>query len=63
MTKPAHAFKGFASSYNIEILHSFNPALQFKDAETANLKQATRFTGSIKFVKTVLVLKKIKICI
>ena len=31
--KEAHAFKGFASSYNVEILNSFNPELQLKDTE------------------------------
>ena len=30
----AHAFKGFANSYNIEILYSFNPELQLKDVKT-----------------------------
>ena len=31
ITKQAHAFKGYASSYNVEILNSFDPELQFKD--------------------------------
>ena len=31
ITKWAHAFKGFASSYNVEILNSFNPELKLKD--------------------------------
>ena len=31
--KEAHAFKGFASSYDVEILNSFNPELQLKDTE------------------------------
>ena len=31
----AHAFKGYASSYNVEILNSFNPELQLKDTESA----------------------------
>ena len=30
-TKQAHAFKGYASPYNVEILNSFNPELQVKD--------------------------------
>ena len=29
-TKREHAFKGFASSYNVEILNSFNLELQLK---------------------------------
>ena len=35
MTKRAHTFKGFASSYNVEILNSFNRELQLKDTESA----------------------------
>ena len=34
MAKRAHAFKGFASSYNVEILYYFDPELQFKDTES-----------------------------
>ena len=34
ITKRAHAFKGYASSYNVEILNFFNPALQLKDTES-----------------------------
>ena len=30
-TKRAHVFKGYASSYNVEALNSFNPELQVKD--------------------------------
>ena len=30
ITKRAHAFKGYASSYNVEILNFFNPELQLK---------------------------------
>ena len=33
--KREHAFKGYASTYNIEILNSFNPELQLKDTESA----------------------------
>ena len=35
ISKRKHAFKGFASSYNVEILNSFNPELQLKDTESA----------------------------
>ena len=31
ITKQAHAFKGYASSYNVEIFNSFDPELQIKD--------------------------------
>ena len=50
ITKREHAFKGYASTYNVEISNSFNPELQLKDTESA-----------IKFVTTlVLVFKKIE---
>ena len=35
ITKRAHTFKGFASSYNVEILNSFYSELQLKDTESA----------------------------
>ena len=35
IAKRAHAYKDFASSYNIEPLNSFNPEKQFKDTESA----------------------------
>ena len=34
MAKREHAFKGYASTYNVETLNSFNPELQLKDAES-----------------------------
>ena len=43
--KQAHAFKGFGSSYNVEILNSFNPELQFKDTEfSVKIKQKKLLT-------------------
>ena len=57
MTKRSHAYKGYASIYNIEILNYFNPELQLKDAEsTIRDKQKdllTEFKG-FKFVATLL---------
>ena len=35
VTKREHTFKGFASTYNVEILNSFKPELQRKDTESA----------------------------
>ena len=35
ITKSAHAFKGYACSYNVEVLNSFNSELQLKDTEYA----------------------------
>ena len=34
MTKQEHAFKGFASTYNVKILNPFNPELELKDTES-----------------------------
>ena len=31
ITDREHSFKGYASTYNVEILNSFNPELQLKD--------------------------------
>ena len=33
-TKREHTSKGFASTYNVEILNSFNPELQLRDTES-----------------------------
>ena len=35
ITKREHEFRGFASTFNVEILNSFNPELQLKDTESA----------------------------
>ena len=35
ITKQSHAFKGYESSYNVEILNYFNTELQLKDTESA----------------------------
>ena len=35
ITKWVHAFKGYASTYNVGILNSFNPKLQLKSTEFA----------------------------
>ena len=59
ITKPAHAFKGFASFFNVEILYSFNHELQIKDTESATKELITELRG-FKFVTTlVLVFKKV----
>ena len=64
ITKRTHAFKGYASTYNVEILKSFDPELQLKNTESGiknKLKKIlTKLTG-FKFVTTlVLLLKKIE---
>ena len=63
VTKPEHAFKGFASSYNVEILNSFYPELQLKDAESAIESEVVELLTQLKIFKfvTTLVLVFIKI--
>ena len=65
ITKRKHGFKGFASTYNVEILNSFNPDLQLKDTESAiknKLKKLLSKLRGFKFVTTLgLVFKKIEI--
>ena len=64
MTKRKDAFKGYASTYNVEILNSFNPELQVEDTESAiksNLKDFLTQLKSFTFVTTLaLVFKKIE---
>ena len=65
ITKQVHAFKSFASSYNVKILNSFNFDLQLKDDESAIKSKLidllTQLKG-FKFVTTlVLVFKNIEI--
>ena len=61
-TKQTHAFKGYASSYIIEILNSFNSELEREDTESAiksKLIELLTQSKSFKFVTTVvLVFKK-----
>ena len=64
ITKWAHGFEGYASSYNVEKLNSLEPELQLKDTESAiknKLKKKLPELRGSKFVTTlVLVLKKIE---
>ena len=62
--KRAHAFKDYASTYNVKILNSFNPELQLEDIESAIKSKLidllTQLKG-FKFVTTLLlVFKKIE---
>ena len=62
--KREHAFKGLASSYNVEILISFNLELHFNDSESVIksklIELLTQLKG-FKFVTTlVLVFEKIE---
>ena len=64
ITKQSPALKGYANSYNVEILKSLNPELQLKDTEpvikSKLIDLLTELKG-FKFVATlVLELKKIQ---
>ena len=63
-TKREHAFKGFASTYNVEVLNSFKTELQLKNTESAiknRLKSLLSELIGFSFVTTlVLVFKKIE---
>ena len=62
--KRSYAFKGYTSSYNVEILNSFNLEQQLKDTESAiknKLADLLTQLKGFKFVTTlVLVFKKIE---
>ena len=64
IAKREHAFKGYASTYNVEILNSFNSEIQLKDTQSTIksklIELMTQLLG-FKFVATlVLVLKNIE---
>ena len=64
ISKREHAFKGFACTYNVEILNSFNSELQLQDTESAIKSKLIDLMSKLrefKFVTTlVLVFKKIE---
>ena len=64
ITKREHAFKDYASIYNVVILNSFNPELQLKDTKAAiksKLIQLLTQLKGFKFVTTLLlVFKKVE---
>ena len=64
VTKRAHAFKGYASSYNVETLNFFNAELQLKDNESvikSNLTELVTQLKGFKFATTLtLLFKKIE---
>ena len=63
ITKRDHAFKGYASTYNVETLNSFKPELQLKDTESTIKSKLIELLTQIKGFKLatalVLVFKKI----
>ena len=64
ITKQAHAFKGYASSNDVEILNSFNPELQLIDTESTIESELIELSTQLKGFKfvtiLVLVFKKIE---
>ena len=65
ITKQEYAFKGYASTYNVEILNNFNPELQLKDTEHVIESKLIELLTELKGCKfeTILALlfKKIKL--
>ena len=64
ITKRAYAFKGFASSHNVEILNSFNPELQLKDIESSIKSKLIGLLPELKgftFVKILVLVFKNKV--
>ena len=53
ITKRKHAFKGFASTYNVEILNSFHPELQLEDIESAIKSKLIELLTQLKGFKFV----------
>ena len=56
MIKRKHPFKGFASSYNVEILNSINPGLQLKDIESTIKCKVIDLLAQLKGFKFVTIL-------
>ena len=56
ITKRAHAFKGFAGSYNVEILNSFNLELQLRGTESAIKSKLIDLLTQVKGFKFVITL-------
>ena len=53
LTKRSHAYKGHASSYNIDNLNSFNPELQLTDTESAIRKNLIDLLSHLRRFKLV----------
>ena len=53
ISKREHAFTVFASTYNVEILNSFNPELQLKDTESSIKSELIELLTQLKDLKFV----------
>ena len=62
ITKRTHAYKGYASTYSVEILNSFNPELKLKDTESTIKSKLIDLLSELRWFKfvtiSVLELKK-----
>ena len=60
VTKQEHAFKGFTSTYHVEVLNSFSPELQIKDESVIKSKLIELLTQlkGFKFVSTLFLVSK-----
>ena len=56
ITKQSHAFKGYASSYNVKTLNSFNSELQLKDTKPTIKKKLNALLSELKGFKLVITL-------
>ena len=55
ITKRSRAYRGYVSTYNVEILNSFNPEQQLKDTESAIKNNVINLLSKLrgfKFVTT-----------
>ena len=53
ITKREYAFKGFASTYNVAFLNSFNPELHLKDTESAIKNKLKKLLPELRGFKCV----------
>ena len=60
ITKAEHAFKGYVSTYNIEILNFFKPELQLKDTKSAIKSKRIELLTHIKRFKFVTILVSVR---
>ena len=63
ITKRLRAYRGYASTYNVDILSSFNPELTLKDTESAIQNKLINLLSNLRRFKfvTILVLEFIKL--
>ena len=53
--KRKHVFKGYARTYNVKILSSFNPEIQLKDTESAIKSKLIKLLTQLKGFKFVII--------